>query len=310
MGISFRQLEYFVTVAEAGSITRAAELLRVTPTAISLQIRALEDLVGAPLFSRHSRGIIPTAEGEGLFTEAKHILAMIDKLERSFTHRDRQARQICLGTPPAFSRLIGLEAIEGATAQLGINLSVVEGWTQELEQRLERRKLDCLIGWEIPRSPELHVTPLIEDEFVFVCAPEMANGGDRIALREALRSPLLFYGRNSVSWRVSQEAALFAGIELPQDRHVESITVWRSMLCRGLGTSIVSMGAIKDEYLRGEVVVQKIADYAATRMIEVAVRIEHRSEPWAIAIAGFLKSLVADAQSRFPAPQVRVEQLT
>lgn len=301
MGVSLRQLEYFVTVAEAGSITRAAELLHVTPTAVSLQIRLLEDLVGTPLLSRHSRGITPTEVGAQLLPQASQILDMIANLESSFLRRHATAREIRLGAPPAFSRLIGVEVIEGAEKWLGTpNLNLIEGWTHELELRLERGELDCLIGWELPRHPEVHVTQLLEDEFYFVCAPELSNGAPTISLQDVLDSPLVFYGKNSVSWRVAQHAAQTSGIRMRSERQVESIEVWRTMLCRGLGTSIVSIGSITEEYLHGKVVIQKISGYAATRMVEVAVRVEHKNEPWAVAMADFLRNLVLQAQKTLP----------
>jgi len=308
MGVSLRQLEYFVTVAEAGSITRAAELLHVTPTAVSLQIRLLEDLVGAPLLTRHSRGIVATDAGSQLLPQASQILDMIEKMENSFQRMGTTAREIRLGAPPAFSRLIGVEVIEGAEKWLGTpHLSLIEGWTRELELRLERGELDCLIGWELPRHPEVHVTALLEDQFYYVCAPELSSGTPTISLAEVLRSPLVFYGKNSVSWRVAQDAAQSAGIPIMSERQVESIEVWRSLLCRGLGTSIVPIGSIRDEYLHGEVVIQKIAGYSATRMVEVAVRLEHKNEPWALAISDFLRKLVLEAQKTLPITEATLQ---
>jgi len=301
MGISIKQLEYFVAVTEAGSITRAAEQLHVTPTAISLQIRLFEDLVGSPLLKRHSRGIVPTPIGDDLLVQASQILAMVAKLERAFLRSETMAQEIRLGAPPAFTRLIGVEAIEGAATWLGTpNLTLVEGWTHELELRLQRHELDCMIGWELPRHPEVHITPLLEDYFYFVCAPTISSGAPTITLKEVLASPLVFYGKNSASWRVAQKAAQSAGLKMDSDRHVESIAVWRSLLCRGLGTSIVSTGSIRDEYMRGELVIQKIIGYTDTRMVEVAVRIEHKAEPWAFAISDFLKNLMLQAQSAIP----------
>jgi len=299
MGITLRQLEYFVAVVDAGSITRAAELLHVTPTAVSLQIRLLEDLVGISLLTRHSRGIVPTKAGVDLLTQAAQILDMVLNMEKAFMQTEPEGRIIRLGAPPAFSRLIGIEAIQGAAKWLGTpNLHLVEGWTHELERRLARQELDCLIGWDLPRSPEIYITPLIEDRFIFACAPSLAGDTAAISLNEALASPLVFYGENSVSWRISQEAARFAGVKLASERHVESIAVWRNLLCRGLGTAIVSTRAIAEECARGELTVRKISGYSAKRMIEVAVHVEDRAEPWALAISDFLKDLVLAAQPR------------
>src|SRR5690606_8208776 len=97
-----------------------------------------------------------------------------------------------------------------------------------------------------------------------------------ISLDEALASPLVFYGKNSVSWRISQEAARIAGVKLEIERHVESVDVWRNLLCRGLGTCIVSVGSILDECMRGQLAVREISGLPVNRTIEVAVHAGHR----------------------------------
>ncbi|MEM9726101.1 MAG: LysR family transcriptional regulator [Pseudomonadota bacterium] len=67
------KLRVFHAVAEAGSLTHAGETLHLSQSAVSRQIRALEDDLGAPLFHRHPRGLILTVEGEHLYVATKAI---------------------------------------------------------------------------------------------------------------------------------------------------------------------------------------------------------------------------------------------
>jgi DNA-binding transcriptional LysR family regulator len=74
-----RQLRYFVAVAEAGSLTRAALTIPVAQQSLSEQIRALERQVGAPLFVRGPRGVQLTDVGAALLAEAKPLLTRTDR---------------------------------------------------------------------------------------------------------------------------------------------------------------------------------------------------------------------------------------
>src|SRR5258708_24516475 len=77
--VDVKQLKALVTVAETGSVTRAAELLRLVQPAVTRQIRALEDELGVPLFDRTRHGMRPTAAGISLADRARRALAELDR---------------------------------------------------------------------------------------------------------------------------------------------------------------------------------------------------------------------------------------
>lgn len=71
-------LRTFLAVADTGNVTRAADMVRRTQSAVSMQIRRLEDLIGSALFERHSRGVILTVEGRRLVDNARRIVTLLD----------------------------------------------------------------------------------------------------------------------------------------------------------------------------------------------------------------------------------------
>jgi DNA-binding transcriptional LysR family regulator len=79
VSFDLRQLRYFVTVAEEGSLTRAAARIPVAQQSLSEQIRALERQVGAPLFTRGPRGVQLTDVGSALLIEARPLLTQTDR---------------------------------------------------------------------------------------------------------------------------------------------------------------------------------------------------------------------------------------
>lgn len=249
MRLTLRQLQYFVAIIDAHSMAHAADALHVAPTALSLQVKALEEHFGNPLLRRHSRGVFPTPTGEALYTRAQEVLALVADIERDLMPGAAAPPQVVrLGVPPAIARTIGTEAFTGASRRIeGISLQVSDGWTPELMARLKRGELDFVVGYAVGDTEGISLTDVAEDRFVFAASPDRAGDRSPIPVAEVLASDLVFYGENSVGWTVTVDTAKTVGDAMRNSRQVESIDIWRSLLCRGLGTTITTRLAIIDE---------------------------------------------------------------
>jgi len=292
--LTFRQLKYFVEVVEAGSITRAAEKLHVTSTALSLQVKEVEDQFNVNLLRRHSRGIEMTPQGADLYERALKILTLVDEASQALSG-DPQIANMRLGAPPSIARLIGVEAMFGAASWLGgVSVDVTEGWTVDLEARLQAGELDAVIGYELSPAESVVVTDIVDDEFVFIASAELAGGTGPITLTEVLDSPLVFYGEQSVSYRGLRSAAAAAGLELTSHRHLYSINVWRSLLLRGLATTVGSVAAVNEEYRRGDVVIRQIVGSPIRSRIGIAVPASIAQQERVRSFTDFVRSLVIE----------------
>jgi DNA-binding transcriptional LysR family regulator len=104
MAIELRLLRYFTAVAEEGHVGNAAARLFISQPALSQQIRALEEQVGMPLFTRHARGVELTEAGEILLTEAREVLARADRLDEAVEELGRgEAGALRIGMPPGLA---------------------------------------------------------------------------------------------------------------------------------------------------------------------------------------------------------------
>ena len=99
INLDWEKLRLFDTVAEAGSFTEAARRLHMSQPALSRQIAALEDSLGAKLFHRHARGLAMTHEGEQLRAATADMHERIDKAAQAIdVSRDRPTGAIRLTT--------------------------------------------------------------------------------------------------------------------------------------------------------------------------------------------------------------------
>jgi DNA-binding transcriptional LysR family regulator len=101
MAIELRLLRYFAAVAEESHVGHAAARLFISQPALSQQIRALEEQVGVPLFTRHARGVELTEAGEVLLAEAREVLARAERLEETVEELARgESGGLRIGVPP------------------------------------------------------------------------------------------------------------------------------------------------------------------------------------------------------------------
>ncbi len=87
--VSLAQIEYFVAIAEEGHMGRAAQRLHVSQPPLSRQLRALEDELGAPLFTRTPRGMHLLPAGEAFLAEAQRILGAVAAARRAVERAGR-----------------------------------------------------------------------------------------------------------------------------------------------------------------------------------------------------------------------------
>ena len=274
MHLSLRQLAYLVAVVDAGSMSRAAERLNLTATSLSLQMKLLEERVGTALLLRHSRGVTATEAGEVFVRHARDILERVTDLERLYAgDRVEAPATLRVGAVPAFTRMLGIELIADAGERLkGTTLLLSEGWSSDLLAKLSGGALDYVIAYDLEPYDDIEVVTFFEDEFVFICRPDLRAATADIDMTDVLATPLVFYGQSSVSWRAVTSTAAARGLRFAAHREVQSIDVWRGLLCRGLNTSVGPFASVREEVLRGELSVVRLAGSPIRRRIAMAAR--------------------------------------
>jgi LysR family tcuABC transcriptional regulator len=293
MHLTLRQIQYFVAMVDAGSMTRAAEVLNVAPTGLSMQLKAIEDGFGVVLFKRHSRGVVPTEAGLAFLNHARWILRQVKVAELLLSPRAEPQRTLRLGLPPALIRLLGPGVLSCVAERMaGHSLQVYEGRSRDLERRLQAREIDIIVGYVEQGLAGLLVLPLAEDSLVFVEATRPGGATGPISIAEVLSTNMVFYGEKSVAWKALHTRALQDGLPVVEARQVESVDIWRHLICRGGYTSVTSVGAVIDEVERGEVSIRELGDRQIVLFIGLAIREDDAIELWAKAMLKVVTGLL------------------
>jgi DNA-binding transcriptional LysR family regulator len=218
----------FVTIADTRSFTRTGERLGRTQSAISLQVRRLEDRLGVKLLARDPRRVGLTEAGEAFLPKARRLLRVNDEILAELTGEDLEG-EVRLGAPEDFATVY-LPDILGAFARAHprVALAVTCDLTLNLLDRLQAGALDLALVKREPLGPDLGVR-VWREPLVWVAA-------DRAVLKPEAPAPLVIapapcvYRRRAVAaleargrtWRAAytspslagQHAALRAGLGL------------------------------------------------------------------------------------------------
>ena len=138
-------LRAFVSVADVGTVNGAAAALHRTQATVSLQIRRLEELLGAPLFERSTKGLAVNAQGLMLLPYAREMVAMNDEVQQRILG-ERMEGRVKLGVVEDFAatRLVDiLKAFRDQNPRVQLDMLVMGN--RQLSGLFEQDKLDLLI---------------------------------------------------------------------------------------------------------------------------------------------------------------------
>jgi DNA-binding transcriptional LysR family regulator len=174
MALDWDKLRVFHAAAEAGSFTHAAEALRLSQSAISRQVSALEQDVGVALFHRHARGLVLTEQGEMLYQTAHEVLMKLESVKMRLTEaKDRPSGPLRVTTTVGLGSGWLTERVqEFLDLYPEIQLQLILA-NEELDLTL--RQADCAIRLRQPQQPDLIQRKLFTVHFHLYASPSYVN---------------------------------------------------------------------------------------------------------------------------------------
>ena len=171
--MDLRQLRTFRAVAELGSLSRAADKLRIAQPALSRQIRLLEHELRTPLFIRHGRGMVLTEAGRILLDRTAGLVHRLEQARADVLACSGQpSGRVIIGMVPTVGGTLAARLVQRVVEQLpGVELRLVEAYGSYLTEWLYKGEIDLAVVYGPQQNVHLRTTALRQDELHVVSAP-------------------------------------------------------------------------------------------------------------------------------------------
>jgi DNA-binding transcriptional LysR family regulator len=211
-------LRTFVKVVDLGSFTRAGDAVGRTQSAVSLQVRRLEDLLGVELLVRGSHRVQLTDEGTALAEYARRMLALNDEAVSSLRH-PKVVGSVRLGAPHEYTASL-LPVILGKFAQAhpGVMLEVTCDLSKNLLARQGKGEFDLIIA--LHDEPDAgDGTRVLTEQLVWIASIDHARHEQRPLPLVIAPAPCIYrnrvlqtLNRQNMPWRISYTSSSYSGI--------------------------------------------------------------------------------------------------
>lgn len=241
-------LRAFEAAARLGGVTRAAEELCVTQTAVSHQVRALEECLGVALFVRQPRRLELTAEGRAWANLLTDVFGRLYAGHRALRAPRARARpSVAVSVLPSFGARWLVPRLGGfllAHPEIDLNLSA----SAELVD-LNSAQIDIGIRYGHGKYPALKVKKLCDDAWVAVCAPSL-RGRARLKTPQDLARFTLLHDDNE-GWKAWFAARGVRGIDSERGPLLSDSSMLVEAALRGQGVALVRLSLAADEIDKG-----------------------------------------------------------
>jgi LysR family transcriptional regulator, nitrogen assimilation regulatory protein len=292
--MDLRQLRYFVGIVQAGSLSRAADHLRVAQSAISLQLASLETELGRQLVTRGPKGIALTEAGSALYRHAEAILRHVEHAKHdTVSAPNSPSGRVAIGLPVAWSGILGYELFARLQRSYPqIVLCVADGNSALLRERLDNGRLDLAVLFVDQHERGLAVEPLFTEELFYAsCDPDPSP----ISLAQAAQRPLLMPGGSTGGiQRATQRVFDEHGLTVTPICEIDSMSMLRRAVAEGMGSSIMSWAALYDRDDQLKLYWRRFADAKFIRPVALCFSELGQRTPAIEAVADTLKSLIRE----------------
>ncbi|MQT14133.1 LysR family transcriptional regulator [Rhizobiales bacterium Sp-1] len=245
-------MRIFEAVGRTGSFTRAAERLNLTQSAVSRQVRNLEDELGEPLLIRHHHRLELTPAGARLLKAIGRALQEVESAVRSIGERADTSR-LRLNVPPTFAKrwlLPRLPSLRAAHPDLELSVT-----TQPFDRLLESGVIDCAVRFGDGQWQGVAAHRLMTERHIAVSAPALKADGVPFDPRDhTLLHVLADTDRRYLTWAHWLDAAGFDPGAADGGLEFDLLDLVIEAACRGLGAAVADSAMVETELREGRLV--------------------------------------------------------
>ncbi|MGV6875778.1 LysR family transcriptional regulator [Pseudochelatococcus sp. B33] len=300
--ITTRQLRYFWQIAQSGSVTEAARVLRVAQPAVSLQIKGLEDTLGLRLLERTAHGSRLTPAGEIFLEGVSDILQRMRALEQQMRGLAGSSEGVIrLGLPPSIVYLLSSDTIDRLNNHSGGHVTIVEALSAALLPQLQAGELDAALIFEVPPQRSGTRVPILQESLYLIERSEQPldnpfAGDATVDIYRALGGEMAFYSHSDTIWRLVNAVAARLSIPVRMAYEVSSQQAILRLIESGLAATIMPYGLMAHMQTTRHIRASRIDDPRLFRVLYYLTP----DTPARPGLPAYIEHILADYRRKLP----------
>lgn len=295
------QLRTLIVVSELGSLSKAADRLRIAQPALSRQVRMLEAELGVALFMRHGRGMALTEKGRDVLKHATRISTELDEIRISASDVDTPLTgQIAIGLPPTVAEIISVPLVAAfRKAHPNAVLRLVSAYTGYLLDWLNCGEIDIAVLYDPRAARSVRSQPLLLENLFLIGPPDGGFSTVRAIAFESLDGKRLLLPSVRHGLRtIVERCAADAGISLDVVVEADSYATLKDLVRAGHGWTILPLAPIHADVSRGALTAAPLIDPAPVRRLVLSLPADRPSPRLARFAGRAIAEIVADQVER------------
>lgn len=279
--LEVRHLKLVETVAKEGGLTKAATRLHVTQSALSHQLRDIEDKLGTSLFLRLNKKMLLTQAGERLLSSAPVVLEELKRAEEDIRQIALHHEGIIRISTECYTCYHWLPPVLKPFSREfpRVEVRIVAEATRRPVEALLDGRLDVAITSNITRNRKLELKPLFKDEMVVIVSPDHPFSlRPYVVARDFAAEHLLIYALPKEDLSVFQKVLAPAGVSPKHVSRVELTEAIIEMVKAGLGIGVMARWAVSSQLDRGVLRAVRLTARGFHRQWSAAI-IRQKSKP-------------------------------
>jgi LysR family transcriptional regulator, nitrogen assimilation regulatory protein len=274
--MNIRQLRYFISIVDQGSVSSAARVLHIAQPALSQHIANLEEELTTDLLVRSSRGVKPTKAGEVLYQHARKIVAQIKQATDDVRKEaDTPRGEVSIVVPPMLGVHVApllLERITGKYPE--VDLRIMEELGLRVKEMIENGRVDLGILATREQSPKAEYLHLYSEPLFLVSKrrPDdpVCNGLETVDVERLFSVPLVLSQQSHAVREMIEDAAEKMGRTLNLRVTTESTRLRISYIRSGVTYGVLPWPSFDALWRRGELTAQRLVNPDLVRNIFLA----------------------------------------
>ena len=275
--MNLKALQSLVAIHDTRSFGETARRLGLSQSAVSMQIKALEEELGVELFDRSVRPPVMTPSAVAIVNPVRRILANLEEIEEIVKTQAPLTGQLRLGAIPTATLALLPDGMAATVRRYpGIQITIESGLSAPLAAHVQEGLLDAAVITEPPSvSSELHCEVIIRERLALASTRNMRSP---IGLPKVLDYPFIRFNRRIGVGAIVDHFLAKKGLAPDEFMELDSIEAILAMVERGLGIAIVPEDSIGSSY-RDRVLLSPIEDPDAYRNVSFIFRVDSARKP-------------------------------